>query len=304
MSGAGSPQQSGSPPTTSQRGSARRDFEGRERELMEEASSSDASSQPEAVASPRSSEIHTHAHTRKLTTQQYHVFLLHFVSPSLCTAYTTPSFPFSLPPRTGPHRHPCAVRAISAASGHSNKHQQRSTAEACVCQRQRFPRLRSACLVSAQRACARVSQPCPPVRVNYLPACCSLLALLLACLLAQLLLLLLLSVDVHHHCRPQWTRGRHASSQPLPLACLLAYSSLHCLSACVTALPCLALLDRTCRARESTLTTAFRPALPHPVSHSVSCTKTHLSCLPRSTDRPGSDFSTTSPESSARSRRP
>lgn len=59
------------------------------------------------------------------------------------------------------------------------------------------------------------------MRVNYLPAC-SLLALLLACLLAQLLLLLLLSVDVHHHCRPQWTRGRHASSQPLPLACLLA----------------------------------------------------------------------------------
>jgi hypothetical protein len=64
VSGAGSPQQSGSPPTTSQRGSARRDFEGRERELMEEASSSDASSQPEAVASPRSSEIHTHTHTR------------------------------------------------------------------------------------------------------------------------------------------------------------------------------------------------------------------------------------------------
>lgn len=111
---------------------------------------------------------------------------MHFVSPSLCTAYTTPSFPFSLPLRTGSHRHPCAVRAISAASGHSNKHQQRSTAaEACVCQRQRFLRLRSACLVSAQRACARLSEPALPaclcVSTICLPARC-LLSYLLACL--------------------------------------------------------------------------------------------------------------------------
>lgn len=76
----------------------------------------------------------------------------------------------------------------------------------------------------------------------------------------------------------------------------------HRLPVCVTALPCLALLDRTCRARESTLTTAFRPALPHPVRQSVSqsVARRLALLLARPTDRPGSDFSTTSPESSAR----
>jgi hypothetical protein len=163
VSGAGSPQQSGSPPTTSQRGSARsfgaeisREEDGSWVEDGSMASSSDASSQPEAVASPRSSsKIHTHTHTRANslhTTRHHHVSLFHLVPLSLCTACTTPSFSFSLPLRTGPHRHPCAVRAISAASGHSNKHQQRNAARpepACVSASQRFPRLRSACLCSA-----------------------------------------------------------------------------------------------------------------------------------------------------------
>jgi hypothetical protein len=96
VSGAGSPQQSGSPPTTSQRGSARRDFEGRERELMEEASSSDASSQPEAVASPRSSrEIHTHTRTHEETHHTPHG--------SITTSFfCTSSLPLSVIPPTLP----------------------------------------------------------------------------------------------------------------------------------------------------------------------------------------------------------
>ena len=95
VSGAGSPQQSGSPPTTSQRGSARRDFEGRERELMEEASSSDASSQPEAVASPQQNpHTHTHAHTRKLT-ESPHTTTTRLSFPSLSRCTTV--YPLTLP---------------------------------------------------------------------------------------------------------------------------------------------------------------------------------------------------------------
>lgn len=114
----------------------RRDFEGRERELMEEASSSDASrSQKQRGA--RSSKS-THTHTRALphhTAEHHHVLLFHLVllSASTCTASTYPFF-FTLSPLPSPcqshapaaHRHPCAVRAISAASGHSNKHKQRN----------------------------------------------------------------------------------------------------------------------------------------------------------------------------------
>jgi hypothetical protein len=109
----------------------------------------------------------------------------------------------------------------------------------------------------------------------------------------------LLSVDVHHHCRPQWTRGRHAqvlASRSLSRL-LFACSSQHRLPVCVTALPCLALLDRTCRARESTLTTAFRPALPHPVSHSL-IGQLHERLpvlLARSTDRPTDQAATSAP---------
>jgi hypothetical protein len=84
-----------------------------------------------------------------------------------------------------------------------------------------------------------------------------------ACLLARSLLrsrLLLLSVSLS--CRrpsplqaPVRTRGRHASRS---LSRLRTASPV-----CVTALPCLALCWIAPAARESTPTTAFRPALPH-----------------------------------------
>ena len=272
---------------------------------MEEASSSDASRSQKQRGARSSKSTHTHTRARITTPHSrasprpsfpprpslcLSLYCLHlpllFHSPSPCQSHAPAA-----------HRHPCAVRAISAASGHSNKHQQRSTAaEACVCQRQRFLRLRSACLVSAQRACARLSEPALPaclcVSTICLPARC-LLSYLLACLHSCCCSSCCLSTSIT-------TAGPsglvvdtlHRSLSRL-LACLLACSSLHCLSACVTALPCLALLDRTCRARESTLTTAFRPALPHPVSQSVS--QLHQDLHSCSLDRPTDQAATSAP---------
>lgn len=111
-------------------------------------------------------------------------------------------------------------------------------------------------------ACLCLSTICLPAR-SRAAACCSSL-----------------SVDVHHHhCRPQWTRGRHACfscfprTEPFSQHCLPA-----CLSVCVTALPCLALLDRTCRARESTLSPPHSDR--HSRAQSVSqVTQSHHDCL-------------------------
>lgn len=224
---------------------------------------------------------------------------MHFVSPSLCTAYTTPSFPFSLPLRTGSHRHPCAVRAISAASGHSNKHQQRSTAaEACVCQRQRFLRLRSACLVSAQRACARLSEPALPaclcVSTICLPARC-LLSYLLACLHSCCCSSCCLSTSI-------------TTAGPSGLVVDTLHRSLSRLLACLFE-PALPVRLRHCPALPGFVGSHLprqrihshhriptgTPAPSQSVTHSVARRHT---CLPRPSDRPGSDFSTTSPESS------
>jgi len=80
------------------------------------------------------------------------------------------------------------------------------------------------------------------------------------------------------------------AASPACFAC----SSQHRLPVCVTALPCLALLDRTCRARESTLTTAFRPALPHPVSQSL-IGQLHEDFLSCSLDRPTDQAATSAP---------
>lgn len=116
----------------------RRDFEGRERELMEEASSSDASRSQKQRGARSSKSTHTHTYTRALphhTAEHHHVLLFHLVplSASLCLSLYCLHLPLlfhSLSPcqshAPAAHRHPCAVRAISAASGHSNKHKQRN----------------------------------------------------------------------------------------------------------------------------------------------------------------------------------
>ena len=95
-----------------------------------------------SVASPHSSSKPTHTHTHITTPHSITASFFSTLSLSLSSRPSvlpplTPSFPFSLP-LPGAHRHPCAVRAISAASGHSNKHKH---GRACVvCQRgQRFP---------------------------------------------------------------------------------------------------------------------------------------------------------------------
>ena len=136
--------------------------------------------------------------------------------------------------------------------------------------------------VCVSSACLCPSTICLPAR-SRAAACCSSL-----------------SVDVHHHhCRPQWTRGRHASSQPLPLACLLVRA---CTAACPSAsLPCPAWLCWIAPAAPENPLSHHRiptgtPAPSQPVSQSsVSCTKT-VSC---SLDQAATS-ATTSPESSAR----
>lgn len=235
-----------------------------------------------SVASPHSSSKPTHTHAHYHTTQHHRVLLFHLVPLSLLSRPSvlpplTPSFSFSLP-LPGAHRHPCAVRAISAASGHSNKHKQQQQARPsvrCVSARPTFP-FASAPLVSAERACVGSACACLCLSTICLPArsraaaCCSSL-----------------SVDVHHHhCRPQWTRGRHALQTVAPRSPF----SQHCLPVCVTALPCLALLDRTCRARESTLSPPHsdRHSRTQPASQSV-VSQLHQDCLLLA--RPGSDFS-------------
>lgn len=133
-------------------------------------------------------------------------------------------------------------------------------------------------------ACLCPSTICLPAR-SRAAACCSSL-----------------SVDVHHHCRPQWTRGRHACC----FSCRFFQPALHC-----TALPLPARL-RHCpalpgfvgsllpRQRTHSLTTAFRPALPHPVSQS-SHSQSHHDCLSVCLLRDQAATSaTTSPESPAR----
>ena len=257
-------------------------------------SSSDACLQKQrGVRSQSAQQQQTHTHTHITTPHSITASFFSTSSLSLSSRPSvlpplTPSFSFSLP-LPGAHRHPCAVRAISAASGHSNKHkqqQQRSEARPsvrCVSARPTFP-FASAPLVSAERACVGSACACLCLPTICLPArsraaaCCSSL-----------------SVDVHHHhCRPQWTRGRHALQTVAPRSPF----SQHCLPVCVTALPCLALLDRTCRARESTLSPPHsdRHSRTQPVSQSsVSCTKT-VSC---SLDQAATS-ATTSPESSAR----
>ena len=115
-----------------------------------------------------------------------------------------------------------------------------------------------------------VSSACLSLSANYYLSAC------LLALAPQPAAPCCLSVAVHHHCRPQWTRGRHACC----FRCCFFQPALHChcLPVCVTALPCLALLDRTCRARESTLSPAHsdRHSRTQPVSQSVS--QVTLSC--------------------------
>ena len=135
----------------------RRDFEGRERELMEEASSSDASRSQKQRGARSSKSTHTHTRARITTPHSrasprpsfpprpslcLSLYCLHlpllFHSPSPCQSHAPAA-----------HRHPCAVRAISAASGHSNKHKQRNAA----------------------RPSLRVSAPPSPANVSLASAC-------------------------------------------------------------------------------------------------------------------------------------
>ena len=143
----------------------RRDFERREVTPPTGASA--------PVATPRSS-ISTHTHTLHTTAPVFQ--LTHdfpFTSPS------RPSAPPALPLLSlldsfahrqshapGPHRRPCAVRAISAASGHSNK---QHGLPACV-----SVSLASAPLVSAERVSERALPAClPPSACSLLRSCCS-----------------------------------------------------------------------------------------------------------------------------------
>lgn len=119
--------------------------------------------------------------------------------------------------------------------------------------------------VCVSSACLCPSTICLPAR-SRAAACCSSL-----------------SVDVHHHCRPQWTRGRHACC----FSCCFFQPALHCTALPLPlparlrhCLPCLALLDRSCRAREPTLSP------PHSDRHSrtqsvsqVTLSRTTTVCL-------------------------
>lgn len=134
VSGAGSPQQSGSPPTSQPESQLtlfrRRDFEGRERELMErleKASSSDASSSQKQRGarsqSAQQQQIHTHTHTRKLTTP-HGIITTSFFSTSPSFSLPSLHYPFffhslSLPvarPRTAspPLRRPSNLGCFRA----------------------------------------------------------------------------------------------------------------------------------------------------------------------------------------------
>jgi hypothetical protein len=118
------------------------------------------------------------------------------------------------------------------------------------------------------------------VRVNHLPAC-SLFALLLACTAAAAPPAVCRRPSPLQAPVDSWSTRFIAASPACLLACLFE----HCLPARLR--HCLALLDRTCRARESTLTTAFRPALPRPSSQSLSQSVARRpTCLPRPTDPP------------------
>lgn len=226
---------------------ARRDFESKWK-------GSDARSQS---ATPRSSITHTHSpHHPAVCLSCSHVFLFTPSLPLLLLALpllslhalSLDSFAHRPSHAPGPHRHPCAVRAISAASGHSNKqHGLRVSA---------FP---SPPLVSAERVSERALPPSTPI---CLPA--------RSCAAAAPP-----AVDVHHHCRPQWTRGRHAELNSLPQACTARLPS--------ASLPWLCWIAPAARERTHShhRIPTGTPALPL-----ISCTKT-VAWLAR----PGSDSS-------------
>lgn len=268
----------------------RRDFEGRERELMEghSSSSSDACLQKQrGVRSQSAQQQQTHTHTHITTPHSITASFFSTSSPSLSSRPSvlpplTPSFSFSLP-LPGAHRHPCAVRAISAASGHSNKHKH---GRACVvCQRgQRFP--------SPPLRLSLLSVRAWVVRVRV--SACQLSACLLA-LAPQLAAPRCLSTSITTTAGPSGLVVDTLCKQSL-LAALSASTA--CPSA---SLPCPAWLCWIAPAAPENPPSHHRiptgtPAPSQPVSQSsVSCTKT-VSC---SLDQAATS-ATTSPESSAR----
>jgi hypothetical protein len=148
----------------------------------------------------------------------------------------------------GAHRHPCAQRAISAASGHSNANEQSCTA--CVCQH----------LASHLRL-----SPPPAERESALPCSallCPALPVLLDCSSLQLSPSITTAGPSGLVVDTQTQQPFHLSSlhRTAPHRTALHRTAPHSPSA---SLPGFASLDRTCRAPESTPTTAFRPALPH-----------------------------------------
>ena len=144
----------------------RRDFEGRERDSMEEASSSSDARRSQkqrgarSQSAQQSKSTHTRTHTRALpqhTAQHHHVFPSPLVLLSASLYRLRFPFFFALSPlasRTpqerivtlAPSEQSRLLPGIATSTSNAT-----STAEACVvCQRartrQRFPRLRSACL--------------------------------------------------------------------------------------------------------------------------------------------------------------
>ena len=129
-----------------------------------------------------------------------------------------------------------------------------------------------------------VSEPC-----RRLSAC--LLALLRSCYSSCCL------STSHHHCRPQWTRGRTRFSQPLPLALLVRAPLAH-LRHCPALSGFVGSHLPRQRIHSHHRIPTGTPAPRQSVSQSIAPRLALLFARP--TDRPGSDFSTTSPESSAR----
>ena len=282
----------------------RRDFEGRERDSMEEASSSSDARRSQkqrgarSQSAQQSKSTHTRTHTRALpqhTAQHHHVFPSHLVL--LSASLYRLRFPLlfrSLSPcqshAPGAHRHPCAVRAISAASGHSNKHKQQQQ--------------RSEARPSVRCVSARPTFPSPPLRLSLVSvrawvvrvrvSACQLSACLLA-LAPQLAAPRCLSTSITTTAGPSGLVVDTLCKQSL-LAALSASTA--CPSA---SLPCPAWLCWIAPAAPENPLSHHRiptgtPAPSQSVSQSsVSCTKT-VSC---SLDQAATS-ETTSPESSAR----
>lgn len=182
-----------------------------------------------------------HSHTHFSSPRRRPPFSLPSASSALPLLSPPNSFALCQSPAAGPQQHPCAVRAISAASGHSN-----ATHQACVSEQGKGSQP-----ARANPTLARL--PSPPEREHLLSDYC-----LPALALAQLLLLLLS------------TSITTAGPSGLVVDTLLAASRLHALHL----RHCPALPAWLCwiapAAFESTPTTAFRPALPHS-SHSQDC---------------------------------